>query len=311
MKAFYLSILVISLISNKILCETAIICGHVENYKHRAIVFTFKRSDPVGAFLKPEKYKVKTDNNGFFHFSIDNMHFTTYENELKIGSAEIYLMISPKDSIFIDVDRKTNSYSFSGINSKKNILFNELYSDIIQNKTITDYNWLTNSKKFINEFSAQNDIDDQARIELEQFSLCLYYNYFVTTPPTSIDNYEILKKSFIDSFNNNQHLLWYYLYYSAMNGYLEFLDSSKIFLSTDGGLLRALKRAEKYLEGQFLENYKGYIISYTIIWDSRLIKDKKQIQNKQAVLKFIKNCQNEYIKERLEELLKEYRINVA
>lgn len=285
--------------------NTVIICGKILNYSNKKISLTILPTDPITMFEKSVKIRTKTSAEGLFYIKLENIDHFLYENILKIGSEKIYMMIAPGDSINISFNygNKADSIRFSGVKATKNYFFNTFLNNLYDSIKITDFDlkWLEKTQLLLNQYAEIYNIDENSVDIIDQYLSCYYYNEVLEL------NDADLNSSLLDRFNqNNEHLTWYYLYYSVLSRYMSCKEGRQLFIDTDYGLERSFNLSEKYLIGQIKENYKAYLISFNLSYNSSNFKNSQKA--KEIMNEFVANCKNDYVRKNISELLRKKRM---
>jgi hypothetical protein len=290
---------------NSILSNSVIVCGEILNYSNKKIILTIYPTDPITINEKSVNLSSSTSEEGLFYFKLENIDHVLYENTLKIGSRKIYMLFAPGDSINIAFNyrNKYDSIRFSGINATKNYFFNAYLCNLHDSiKTIDfDINWLEKNQMLLGQYASNYNIDENSVAIINQYLSCDYYNnvfapYNVNTNSSSLDKFNL----------NNENLTWYYLYYSAISGYISCKEGTDYFLTTEQYLERCFFFSEKYLSGQIKENYQAYILNFNLSYITGDFKKSEKCH--EIINEFLANCKNDYVRKNILELIRKKRM---
>jgi hypothetical protein len=300
---FIILLAILAISYNYAFGSSAIVAGKILNYSSKKVTLEVYYTDAIWMHDNFSRQTLKTDSEGRFKFKIDNVVNVLFENKIKIGSDLYYLMVGPGDSIYIDFQMKesTDIIKFSGNGSQKNYFFSDIMKQISSKETDNNQSWLIESLNKLKSASNDYGINASDQELIQQFLLCQYYNnyaffyanggrYISDNEPKPISDGDInLMQNFL---NKTTKMDWYYLYYSALNGYMEWLDIKKVpkDLSPVEKFFFDMKLIDENFIGLKNEQLKAYHIWHLVFWKSKELRKSSQVLN--YLSDYLDNCQN-------------------
>ena len=282
--------------------NSAVLCGTIDNYHRRSIRLIIHASEPTDYQLKRYKIRIKVSSNGFFHARLNNIHHFLFWNELKIGKKKVRISLAPGDSVFITMNYKENrNIQFSGSGSAKNYFMDSLCKINMKRgqNSSSELDLFSTELNLLDSISKQYNIDSSARMMYYHLLRC--HSFMELFKKEKVELTE-MEASFLEEFSpENQYLKWYFYHYTNIRTYLEEKEPLNTDLYSVVGIIRAFKRGEKYLQGDYLDIYQAYIIT------NSMHNPSPQLENDSVIRAMIKesliNWKDDYLRKTVKDFL--------
>lgn len=290
--------------------------GIIKNYSQKKITVHYDLNNLVGNSKVIKG--TKTDKNGNFQIIITDLNTLSTYNYLNINGERIYFCLNPGDSLFIRFDAKApQDIQFKGPYSERNIFIND-YHNIVR-KRIKHNNYATAdcTLAYIKrnyKFDSTLLFDYKFRYSIDSLSASILYqeikyDYFnsLSTSLFDLSNQYLLDSP---SFNLQiEHLKYNRVYYSAISGYIAYINHINLNLNSIEKLKYALEYSEEFLEVPYSENYKAYLISFFFLWpyEKRI---EKNPEIKDVINRFFSECNDELLIKEIKLLLKNKNVDI-
>lgn len=290
--------------------------GIIKNYSQKKITVHYDFYNLVGNSKVIKG--TKTDKNGNFQIIITDLNTLSIYNYLNINGKRIYFCLNPGDSLFIRFDaRVPHDIGFKGQYSERNIFINDYYNIVRNRIKKNNYSTADCTLAYIKrnyKFDSTLLLDYKFRYSIDSLSASILYeeikyNYF-NSLSTSL--FDLSSQYMLDapSFNlQNEHLKYNIVYYSAITGYIAYMNHINFHLNTIDKLMYALEYSEEFLEKPYSENYKAYLISFFFLkpYKKRI---KKNPEIKDVINRFFSECNDEQLIKEIKLLLKNKNVDI-